>query len=246
MRSMKLEGDNPFSRTKLLVGMGSGYLRYRFLPFMWPIIRLGRFLRVDVWDTAQQYAGGLGEQALGQYVKYGTVVTKIGLTHGVEDEANDPERWNLRYAPSTIPNHVAHSLQRLGRERIDILLVHCPSKDVHLGKHVEVLKELKAAGLLKKIGFSADSLAQIPKEHEWAEVVEIPIKLATQLALDRKGLVILNGVFRVSKNIEILRRLLENNPKVTFCVLIGSRRPHRIALSYFRIMSLRRKLRHNY
>lgn len=189
---------------------------------------------------------GGGEQALGKYVKHGIVVTKIGLTHGVEDEANDPDRWNLRYAPNTIPNHMADSLQRLGRERVDILLLHCPSKDVHLGKHVEVLKALKAAGLLRKMGFSADSLAQIPKEHEWAEVVEIPIKLATQLTLDGKDLVILNSVFRVAKNLEALRLLVENNPKVTFCVLIGSRKPHRIVVSFFRIMSLRRKLLHSY
>lgn len=126
---MKIDIGNQLLRNNLLVGMGSGYLRYRFLPLMWPVIQLGRFLKVDLWDTAQQYGGGLGERALGRYVKHGTVVTKIGLTHRVEDEVNNFERWKLRYAPHTIPHHFAGSLQRLGRERIDILLLHCPPKE---------------------------------------------------------------------------------------------------------------------
>lgn len=115
-----------------------------------------------------------------------------------------------------------------------------------MSKHVEALKELKAEGLLQKMGFSADSLAHIPKDHEWAEVVEIPIKLATQLPLGGKSLVILNGVFRASNNLEHLRVLVENNTQVTFCVLIGSSKPQRIVLSFFRIMSLRRQLRRKY
>jgi aryl-alcohol dehydrogenase-like predicted oxidoreductase len=109
-------------------------------------------LGITLFDTADTYANGAMETRLGKRLpKEVTVVTKIGTSAAGTLQKKDFTPENLRISTE-------RSLERLGRERIDVLLLHNPSpKTVSRGEAVGALKELVDLGLAHTWGVSVGS-----------------------------------------------------------------------------------------
>jgi aryl-alcohol dehydrogenase-like predicted oxidoreductase len=109
---------------------------------------------ITLFDTADTYAGGEMEKRLGRLLPKDasvTVATKIGTSSQGALLKKDFSPENLRISTE-------RSLERLGRERIDVLLLHNPSpKTVSRGEAVVTVKELVELGLAHTWGVSAGS-----------------------------------------------------------------------------------------
>jgi aryl-alcohol dehydrogenase-like predicted oxidoreductase len=106
-------------------------------------------LGITLFDTADTYANGAMETRLGKRLpKEVTVVTKIGTSTTGTLRKKD-------FAPENLRISTERSLERLGRERIDVLLLHNPSpKTVSRGEAVGALKEMVDLGLAHTWGVS--------------------------------------------------------------------------------------------
>jgi aryl-alcohol dehydrogenase-like predicted oxidoreductase len=109
---------------------------------------------ITLFDTADTYAGGEMEKRLGRRLPKGTevsVVTKVGTSSEGTLLKKDFSAQNLRISTE-------RSLERLGRDRIDVLLLHNPSpKTLSRGEAVATMKELVELGLAHTWGVSAGS-----------------------------------------------------------------------------------------
>ena len=78
-------------------------------------------------DTADAYGAGTMEARLGRMLqgKDAVVVTKVGT-----DRTTEPPR--KRFDPEYLRASARASMKRLGRDRIDLLLLHNPSPDALL------------------------------------------------------------------------------------------------------------------
>lgn len=126
---------------------------------------------VRYFDTAPHYGLGLSERRLGEalrahprdeYIvstKVGRLLEPIALTPGDRDLENgfDVPRDRVRaldYSRDGVLRSIESSLQRLGLDRIDVVLVHDP--DDHYREAVEgafpALEELRSQGLIRSYG----------------------------------------------------------------------------------------------
>ncbi|HEY2509599.1 MAG TPA: aldo/keto reductase [Polyangiaceae bacterium] len=139
-----------------------------------------------LFDTADSYGGGAMEVLLGRLLrehargKDAVVVTKIGT-----DRTTDPAR--KRFEPEFLRARAEASRKRLGRERLDLLLLHNPSPDaLHLGEATSLLADLKKEGLIAHWGVSAGD-AEVGRAaiDKGAEVVELGYNLLHAVDLHR-------------------------------------------------------------
>lgn len=109
---------------------------------------------ITLFDTADTYAGGEMEKRLGRRLPKGpavTVVTKIGTS-------SEGTLLKKDFSPEHLRISTERSLERLGRERIDVLLLHNPSpRTVSRGEAVATMKEMVELGLAHTWGVSAGS-----------------------------------------------------------------------------------------
>jgi aryl-alcohol dehydrogenase-like predicted oxidoreductase len=109
---------------------------------------------ITLFETADTYAGGEMEKRLGRRLPKDstvTVVTKVGTSSEGTLVKKDFSPENLRISTE-------RSLERLGRERIDVLLLHNPSpKTVSRGEAVATIKEMVELGLAHTWGVSVGS-----------------------------------------------------------------------------------------
>ncbi len=126
---------------------------------------------VRYFDTAPHYGLGLSERRLGEALrayprdevivstKVGRLLEPIPLTPGDRDLENgfDVPRDRVRvldYSRDGVLRSIESSLQRLGLDRIDIVLVHDP--DDHYREAVEgafpALEELRSQGVIRSYG----------------------------------------------------------------------------------------------
>lgn len=127
-------------------------------------------LGIDLFDTADVYGGGAMERRLGARLPPGTtyVVTKIGT-----DVASVPPR--KRFELAHLRPAFERSRERLGRERLDVVLLHNPTMAaMGTSEPFDFLKELKRLGALRAWGVSAGS-AQVAQAAiaQGADVVEL-------------------------------------------------------------------------
>jgi aryl-alcohol dehydrogenase-like predicted oxidoreductase len=136
----------------------------------------------SLFDTADAYGGGAMEVLLGRLLrgKNVTIVTKVGT-----DRTTEPGR--KRFDPAFLRERVAASLKRLGRERIDLLLLHNPSAEAILfGDAVEALGAMKKEGTIAHWGVAAGD-AEVGRAaiDKGAEVVELAYNLVQPIDLHR-------------------------------------------------------------
>lgn len=111
---------------------------------------------IRLFDTAPAYGAGHSERLLGEALKGRddiVIVTKFGLD--IDEDARSISGENTD--PKSVLPAIEGSLRRLGRERIDVLLLHLNSLDPALALPLfEAVQEAQAAGKVGTYGWSTD------------------------------------------------------------------------------------------
>ncbi|MDY3015448.1 MAG: aldo/keto reductase [Evtepia sp.] len=121
---------------------------------------------INLIDTADIYNDGKSEEAIGAFLKrhpaHFFVVTKCG--RGLNPHTAEG------YTPEAMEKFVDGSLRRLGTERLDLVLLHCPPTSVYR-------KDALFAGMerMKQAGKIADYGVSIEKVEEGLKAMEYPI-----------------------------------------------------------------------
>jgi aryl-alcohol dehydrogenase-like predicted oxidoreductase len=143
-------------------------------------------------DTADAYGGGRMEHLVGRALGDRTDV--VVVTKGGTDRTTSPAR--KRYGGAFLRESLERSLRRLGRERVDVYLLHNPSADaVRGGEAVDTLLALKAEGKIGHWGVSAGDV-EVGREalRCQAEVVELAYSLVNGSDVHRlAGEIIVSG-----------------------------------------------------
>jgi len=138
--------------------IGSDWNSPDFIAQTVPVIRAAYEQGITFFDTADVYAHGKSEEALGQVLKdipgsrHRLVIqSKSGI---IEGGAIDSSREHITSA-------VEGSLKRLGSDRLDILLLHWPDDLVQPQEVAQAFDDLQRAGKVRYFGVSNYSPAQI-------------------------------------------------------------------------------------
>ncbi|MFE9578180.1 aldo/keto reductase [Nocardia sp. NPDC006044] len=127
---------------------------------------------IRAFDTAPHYGAGSSEERLGRFLRSRseyTVSTKVGrllyddpsAPDGVDDFYGAPKRARLRdYSAAGVRQSVADSLDRLGLDRIDLLLIHDPDEyqAEALAGAMPELTRMRAAGVVSGIGVGVNDV----------------------------------------------------------------------------------------
>jgi pyridoxine 4-dehydrogenase len=129
---------------------------------------------VDHIDTSDYYGpfvvNALIREALHPYPAGLTIVTKVGAVRGADGS------WNPAYAPEALTSAIHDNLTRLGVEAIDVVNLrimgrgHGPGEE-SIAARVEVLAGLQRQGLIRHLGLSNVTSAQVAEARGIAEVV---------------------------------------------------------------------------
>jgi aryl-alcohol dehydrogenase-like predicted oxidoreductase len=151
-------------------------------------------------DTADAYGGGRMERLVGRAVADRTDVVLV--TKGGTDRTTTPAR--KRFDGPFLRESLERSLRRLGRDRVDLYLLHNPSADaLRSGEAVDTVLELKAEGKIGHWGVSVGNL-EVGEEaiRCQAEVIEIGYSLINGTDLHRlAGEVIVSGAGVLARSV---------------------------------------------
>jgi aryl-alcohol dehydrogenase-like predicted oxidoreductase len=120
-------------------------------------------LGVNHLDTAYVY-GPNGESenrirlALGDRRDEMVIATKCGIHYEGATQVVDGR-------PATLRREVDESLRRLGTDRVELLYLHAPDKQVPIEESAATLGEIMAAGKTRSVGASNCDLAQLKTFH---------------------------------------------------------------------------------
>jgi aryl-alcohol dehydrogenase-like predicted oxidoreductase len=134
------------------------------------VLRRAVELGVDFIDTADSYGPFVSEDliraALHPYDGV-VVATKGGLTRC------GPGIWEQVGRPEYLRQCVHMSLRRLGLERIDLWQLHRIDAKVPVEESLGAVKELQDAGLIRHIGLSQVTVAEIEQARRVVDVVTV-------------------------------------------------------------------------
>jgi aryl-alcohol dehydrogenase-like predicted oxidoreductase len=107
-------------------------------------------LGITTFDTADAYAGGRSEDAIGKWIASRGVRPLVATKtfHPMEPGADQG------LAPARIRRQLESSLERLGIDRIDLYLTHSPDPETPLEETLATLDELVGEGLIGAYGGS--------------------------------------------------------------------------------------------
>jgi aryl-alcohol dehydrogenase-like predicted oxidoreductase/predicted dehydrogenase len=113
-----------------------------------------------VFDTAYIYNNGMGDKYLGNWIN----------SRGVQEEvlvlgkgAHTPD-----CRPECIKPQIIESLERLSLDKIDIYCLHRDNNDIPVSEFIDALDEIKAEGLINKIGASNWKLDRFKQARDFA------------------------------------------------------------------------------
>jgi pyridoxine 4-dehydrogenase len=127
-------------------------------------------LGVDFIDTADSYGPFISEDLIHEALHpYGSTVvaTKGGLTRW------GPNEWEQVGRPEYLRQCVHMSLRRLGVEQIDLWQLHRIDAKVPAEDSLGAIKELQDQGLIKHVGLSQVSVAEIEQARKVIDVVSV-------------------------------------------------------------------------
>ncbi len=133
-------------------------------------------LGITLFDTADVYAHGEMEKRLGRRLKGRSSKTLIATRIGTErTETGGHKRFDAAYLREAFER----SRERIGRDRIDVLMLHNPSVvTIEAGEATGLLKELRGKGSVGAWGVSAGSKeAALAALEAGAEVLSITYNL---------------------------------------------------------------------
>ncbi|WP_409967574.1 aldo/keto reductase [Bengtsoniella intestinalis] len=112
---------------------------------------------INFIDTADVYNGGESEKSIGKFIKTMDnrpyIVTKAGRQLNPHVDAG--------YTPENIAGFVDQSLNRMGLEQLDMVLLHCPPSSVyHKDDLFTSLDKLKQAGKIASYGVSIEKVSE--------------------------------------------------------------------------------------
>ncbi len=151
-------------------------------------------------DTADAYGGGRMEHLVGRAVGDRTDV--VIVTKGGTDRTTSPAR--KRFDAGFLRESLDRSRRRLGRDRIDVYLLHNPSADaLRGGEAVDTMLALKSEGKIAHWGVSAGD-AEVGREalRCQAEVIELAYSLVHGTDLHRlAGEIIVSGAGVLARSV---------------------------------------------
>ena len=158
---------------------------------------------INFIDTADIYNDGNSEKAIGEYIKkhpnYFFITTKCG--RGLNPHVAD------MYTPEAIEKFVDGSLKRLGVDKLDMILLHCPPTEVYSKKEIfDKLDSLKEQGKISGYGVS------IEKVSEGLEAMKYNIS----------AIEVIFNVFRLKPLEELFPKAKENNIAIIVRVPLAS------------------------
>ena len=108
-------------------------------------------------DTADVYNNGDSEKTIGKYIKnhpnHFFITTKCG-------RKLNPHVSEM-YTPEAIEKYIDESRERLGVEKLDLILLHCPPTSVYKKKEIfDKLEELKRIGKIARYGVSIEKVEE--------------------------------------------------------------------------------------
>ena len=113
-----------------------------------------------VFDTAYIYNNGMGDKYLGNWINSRDVQEEV-LVLG--KGAHTPD-----CRPECIKPQIIESLERLNLDKIDIYCLHRDNNDIPVSEFIDVLDEIKAEGLINKIGASNWKLDRFKQARDFA------------------------------------------------------------------------------
>lgn len=128
-------------------------------------------LGVNFIDTADAYGPFVNEQviadALHPYPEDLVIATKGGLVRP------GPGIWNSDARPEHLKEALEGSLKRLKLERIDLYQLHRPDPEVPFEESLGALVDFQKRGLIRHIGLSNVSVAQLEQALKMANIVSV-------------------------------------------------------------------------
>lgn len=135
------------------------------------VLRRAVELGVDFIDTADSYGPFVSEmlikKALHPYPDGLVIATKAGLTRA------GPDDWRPLARPEYLRQQCMLSLRHLGLDRIDLYQLHRIDPKVPLEDQLGELVLLQQEGLIRHIGLSEVTVAQIEQSRELAPIVSV-------------------------------------------------------------------------
>ncbi len=110
-------------------------------------------LGVTLFDTADAYAQGEMQRRLGRRLSGASSSTSIATRIGTDLSGDHPRKC---FAPTFLREAVEKSLDRVGRSRLDICLLHNPNlSTIQQSEATDLMRELKDSGFIGAWGVSA-------------------------------------------------------------------------------------------
>lgn len=134
------------------------------------VLRTAVDLGVDFIDTADSYGPSVSEDLIREALHpYDGVIiaTKGGLTR------QGPDQWASVGRPEYLRQCVQMSLRRLGVERIDLWQLHRIDEKVPREDQFGVIREMQDEGLIRHVGLSEVSVADLQEAQEIVDIVSI-------------------------------------------------------------------------
>lgn len=135
---------------------------------------------VNLFDTAAMYMGA--EEMLGHALKgkrdHAVLVSKCGT----KDDELPGEEWSAQLITASIDR----SLQRLGTDHLDLLLLHSCDLDVlQQDETIDALVQARKAGKTNYLGYSGDNEAAVAAAGmDWVDVIETSVNICDQHNID--------------------------------------------------------------
>ncbi|WP_210520038.1 aldo/keto reductase [Hymenobacter terricola] len=128
-------------------------------------------LGVNFIDTADSYGPNVSEELIAEALypyKPGLIIgTKGGLLR------TGPDQWPVDASPRHLEEVLHGSLKRLKLDQIDLYQLHRIDPKVPFENTLKFLQQAQKDGLIKHIGLSEVSVADIKKAREYVEIVSV-------------------------------------------------------------------------
>jgi pyridoxine 4-dehydrogenase len=136
-------------------------------------------LGVNFIDTADSYGPNVSEEliaeALYPYPKGMVIATKGGF------ERPGPGDWRINSSPDHLKKALEGSLKRLKLDRIDLYQLHRKDPNVPFEKTMTFLQKAQQEGLIKHVGLSEVSIADVKKAREFVPIVSLQNKYSVMV-----------------------------------------------------------------
>ena len=156
-------------------------------------------LGINTLDTAPAY--GNSEERLGQLLPHKNDWVIVGKVGEIFEHGESRFDFSAAYTRMS----VERSLKRLGRDYIDVVLVHSDGNDMDIIRHEEVceaLQELKREGLIRAVGMSTKTV----EGGIWC-VENMDVVMATYNPVHTEELPVLERAAQLGKGILIKKGL---------------------------------------